>query len=875
MCNPPVRSFAWLLLGNLFLFSSLFAQPLDWTYENIVTDLQESGANPDLVQDQQGNLHLTYWKVDEDRLVYGVRTPATSQWNFEEVPDQGSFGYASSLAIDPSGNPHIAYLHRDAGDATLKYATKENGIWIIDPAFGSEAIGVYGVDQAFPSYVQPSLDVFFQPDGRPGIMFFHGRIGNIVACSPVDRTYINYELNLNLLLQQPDGSWFHEPFEDVPYEGTVNCLTQSDRFGEFCKVLPRPGNNYLTLTNALHNHDLLMFESVPGTLLDWDRTKLDSTQRVYATVSATHFREGFAFIDGEITNDSLLHLVYRVAHIYGNGSLFNSRQHMFYTRINLNQLGDSAYTPFHHSFLPISTFRSHFSLSAADDDRIFISYYDNEEQNVVVTQTTDGGLNWEADSIYEAFTNAGLKTELTGDSLYLLAYDAAKDILRLSAKDTADSTWLHQQITRSENRGESLSSQVERVGNDDQVFVAFTEGLEDQLVLGERIQDTWTYQAVDSAGRMVREVSMILDEQNNPCLTYVFEASNSLRFAYRDGGTWAYETIATEVEARDITIQSFQDSLYVSFYDVAVGDLKYARGTLGGNWSVAVIDSSSLIVGQRPDLALDEQGGLHISYIDPFLSELKYAHRPQGGSWNIEEVTQPNAQNPTISSIKIDSTGTPFIAYRDAGSDSIFLAKKGVTEWEIESVIGETINLVGIPLRLILDEKDRPWILYNYSGVQNEVRLARKDEAGEWFSVSVNNNEGEIANEFDFHLVEKDFYVIGKKNRTGNRGLGLLFAEGGVSTSIEDGFAAAKVQVFPNPSSGMLHLRVENQQAHTISLALYNLQGQQVHLVSDQMSIRSGTQEYQWDLSHLPDGMYVLHLQGLQTNQFVKWLKMK
>ena len=128
--------------------------------------------------------------------------------------------------------------------------------------------------------------------------------------------------------------------------------------------------------------------------------------------------------------------------------------------------------------------------------------------------------------------------------------------------------------------------------------------------------------------------------------------------------------------------------------------------------------------------------------------------------------------------------------------------------------------------------------------------------------MSVTNNIGSIANEYDFHLVGEDFYVVGKKNRPGDNGIALLYAPAGVTTAIEALQQQLSLKVSPNPMTTQGHIRFDNPVNGPMEIALYNLNGQKVHSVMKTSQLGAGPQDIQWDAGTLASGVYFLRLQG-------------
>ncbi|MEM7370869.1 MAG: T9SS type A sorting domain-containing protein [Bacteroidota bacterium] len=835
-----------------------------------MTDTEASGANSDLAIDANGNMHLSFWLEGEDRLAYGFRDKSSGTWTIAPIVDTGNYGYRSSIAVDDNGDVHITYLFNNAGSSQLRYATNASGSWVVESLFSGVRIGPYGADLTFPTYIQPSIDIFIQASGEPAIIFFNGEVPIISTCNGIQYYGAGYELNMNILRQQANGSWAYEPFDPIPYRGNNGCLVGDDRVGEFCQAFPRKNGPPVAIGNSLHNHELLVFQANSDSLNQWETNSVDSLLRTYSNFG---FNEGFNFIDGSLSNDSILHLTYRVANHYGLGPLNFSRQHFFYTKVNLNSLGDSAYTPFHHDFFPNNFSRSHFSITHNSDEDVFVTYMDDRTGTLVVTESQDGGNNWTSENLFDVVTNTKVQSDIFGDSLYVLVYDVEKKGLRMSSRSLTGTNWVHEFATISEERANAISSEVVRTPGDDKIYIAFDEGGQEQLFFGERINNSWTYEAIDSAGRGLGAISMVMNASSEPCIAYVFEANETLRLAHRMGLSWQTEIIDTESMARDIVLKQYADSLHMVYYDISEGVLKYARGKSGGQWVISVLDSSSLIVGQRPDLFIDQGGGLHVSYNDVFFAKFKYAYRSVNGIWSVEDMSATEEFTPSFHSIQGSSTGTIHIAFRDAGVDSIYLATKVPGgSWSHVGVAGENVSQIGIPLKLLIDESDRPWILYNYASVKDELRLIRRDKWGNWHDVSVINNQAEIANVFDFQLVGEDFYVIGKQNQVGNKGVGFLFAERGVATSVEQWSIANQWELYPNPSSSSLSVALQTSAPMPVNIGLYNLDGRLIHTLLETSTLSAGTHQFDWVAQGISPGIYLVQLRTANLLLNKKWV---
>ncbi|MEZ4830166.1 MAG: T9SS type A sorting domain-containing protein [Bacteroidia bacterium] len=863
-----------LALSIMFPAVPLVAQVLSWDYENIIDDNYQSGANPDMVKDAAGNFHISYWNKEEDRLMYAFRNKSTGKWSAESITSSGTQGYASAITSDVSGNIHIAYIEDQSGRAYLRYAFRAGGVWTTEPVSGTN-IGTYGADLNFPTYIHHSLDITLNASGNPVILFFDGKVQSQVSCpAPINLIYNDYDLDMNVAEKQPSGTWQVSPFADIPDRKGTGCLADGDRYGEFCRILPSSGGKYQAVTQSFHNHDLLLFSSQPNDLSSWTLSRVDSTNRQYI-VEGRHFRESFDYVDAKTTSDSILHITYGLSTFYGLLSSEPTRRTFYYARVNLNKMGTPGYTPFIFRFLPNTIYRSYYSIAAHNNDSVYLTYYSVPDREMVVAYSYNAGVSWQHDTVMQVITNAQFKSLTHGDSLFVLSYEADKDYLILSSRKRTGTVWRHEVATISEVRGNYLRSYVERNGADDEVHVFFNENQAEQLYYGERVNQNWSFTPVDAAGKGAANVALAPNNQGQPCAAYVHTRTGQLRFASRQNGNWSTNLVDASSEPRDVVMVTRGDSIHICYFDLGSGHLKYARsGSPSGPWSLSVLDSTSAIVGQRPDLYKDASGTLHLSYSDAFQSRLKYARKPVGGTWTIETVTPASNYNPSFSSVRINIQGDPLIAFRDANDNTIFLAQKtSPVAWTIdEVVIGDVTNLIGAPLKLIIDSKNHPWIMYNYSSNHDDLRLVRRDGAGVWNPVSVTSNSAEVSNVFDFHLVGDDFYVLGKKNQPGNYGLGLLYASEGVRTALEAERNDRSLKLYPNPVATEGHISFELTNPEKISIGIYNLSGQKVYSVTEDETLSAGNHIRMWNAENIPQGVYLCKLSGESFAVWRKWI---
>jgi hypothetical protein len=151
-------------------------------------------------------------------------------------------------------------------------------------------------------------------------------------------------------------------------------------------------------------------------------------------------------------------------------------------------------------------------------------------------------------------------------------------------------------------------------------------------------------------------------------------------------GPWTIDTVVSslgQIAHVSMAISSYSGDTYISYYDN--GDLKMAKyvrsgGNCGssGNWSCETVDSVG-DVGQYSSIAIDPTIDLPaISYYDATNESLKLAQL--GNGWRIRTIDDPYGSVGTHTSLKIDSTGVPHIAYhakyRDLQNDRLFYATR-------------------------------------------------------------------------------------------------------------------------------------------------------------------------------------------------------
>jgi hypothetical protein len=119
-----------------------------WTIENVDT----SARFTSLAVDAEGNVHLAYaFGNDGYDLKYAFRAVGSGKWFNMELEKESS-SYATNIAVDRNGNPHICFTPRE-----MKYGSWDGKNWhiqVIDPGRG---ITEYSCSVAFSADNTPNL----------------------------------------------------------------------------------------------------------------------------------------------------------------------------------------------------------------------------------------------------------------------------------------------------------------------------------------------------------------------------------------------------------------------------------------------------------------------------------------------------------------------------------------------------------------------------------------------------------------------------------------------------------------------------------------------------------------------------------------------
>jgi hypothetical protein len=862
----------FLSLGYL-LSNSGYPQFLNWQYEDLLTDTVQSGASPDLLVGPNGDFHMTYWEPGTDNLFYAFRSKFNGTWEIEAVAPSLACGYRSSLALNGNGEPCIAFFENVGGTSVLWYGEKEAAGWRLSKPLADSSWGKYGPDNRSDTYIQTSLDLQFLPNGEPFIALFDARVYAFATC---DETYTisspsNYELDLQVCYRSNAATWQSRDLDQL-LTTLPNCdrrINSQDRFGEFCQVHLQ-GDSLRILTNSLYNNDLIMLSALASAPQNWKLQRLDSVERLLNVPIS--YEEGFHYPKSILSQDSFLHAVYGLSEAYGlteSSGTFDrpaSYRNVTYSRFDLKH-PDSA---FHHEFFSSpgsDELASFFAIASRDPDSIFLAYHNLSSRTVILQQSTDAGLSWEADTIFSNIaTNAPLVCVQVEDSLFVGCHDGTLGFFRMASRSLQDSIWQYGLGTRFQQRAFNFQAVK---GQGGEVHMVFSEEGKGNLVYGKGQSANWRFENIPAFQGEVQDVTIAHADNGTAGIAYALKTEKELGLFFLQNNSWQQEILSVPGDPEFPRLQLIGDSAHLIFFNRDSLSLYYAKSlTASNSWEVIRL-TDSLFSNPEAVLRTGPQENLHLFYRDLRENDLKYAKR-ENGTWQFEVILDSLDFQPASLEMMISSSnGQPKLLYRDPGRNTLSLVEKENGLWEEELVFQSQQFFLGDEVEMVLDPQENPWVLFQLSGSQQELALLRRDSLSQqWIPISINNNRGKIGENFSFLLNDLDFYLIGRKTRPGEGGVASLFAPNGVTTDLESSAREEfSVELFPNPSSGNSDLRFSFPLSPDNELKLFNSQGQLLQSIQ----LPAGATSYALQPQEAA-GLYVVQVKNGSSHRILKWL---
>jgi hypothetical protein len=238
---------------------------------------------------------------------------------------------------------------------------------------------------------------------------------------------------------------------------------------------------------------------------------------------------------------------------------------------------------------------------------------------------------------------------------------------------------------------------IDRSGAPHIVFRADDRG----LVYVHRTGSTWISQTIYS--EPATDISLALDQADVPHVTFVVSDAE-LKYANAKAGYWVAQTV-DRAWWSSLVLDSSGNPRISYQWD---NNLKYAQWT-GSSWNIKVLDHSGR-VWSSVSLALDGEGAPQLSYLYDWPYGLRYA-RWTGNVWAIQDVASDLGWDNGSTSLALDRSGKPHIAYSD--ETEIYHADWTGSAWTTQTIITQypPTGSENLQVSLALDSADRPQIV--------------------------------------------------------------------------------------------------------------------------------------------------------------------
>jgi hypothetical protein len=269
------------------------------------------------------------------------------------------------------------------------------------------------------------------------------------------------------------------------------------------------------------------------------------------------------------------------------------------------------------------------SLALDEDGRPHISYYDLLNSHLKYARWD--GAAWQTETV----DDDGLVGEYSSMALdangrpHIAYFDYSNGSLKYTRWDGV--AWLTEMLAADAWDPPSLAV------NGDEPHVSYAQY--GNLIYARRDGDEWQMETVVGDGSVGWITSLALDADGRPHVAFLNAPNNDLMVAQWDGQEWATETVihlAAEslVDSLSLALDA-DDQPHIAYAEQSLSGhtiLKYAHRD-GATWATETVDDGTLgddtvDAGYFPSVAVDGDGRAHISYnrrVDVDTEELMYA----------------------------------------------------------------------------------------------------------------------------------------------------------------------------------------------------------------------------------------------------------
>jgi hypothetical protein len=228
---------------------------------------------------------------------------------------------------------------------------------------------------------------------------------------------------------------------------------------------------------------------------------------------------------------------------------------------------------------------------------------------------------------------------------------------------------------------------------------------ESSLLYASRSGSTWSFETVDTSNQAgFNGLSLKLDPNDNPVITYLGDYRRNLQLAQRSASGWIRQSLLSNNTA---------SSIYYTWPFMVINSKGFPEITVNVPYNYKV-----LYLEKANDVT-------HISYFNSSIKQVMHGTVNKIlSSYESVATTVGNG----YSSISLDTAGVPCIAYVDGGNYNLHYARFNNGTWAVETML----NLGGIwgyagsrPLSLQIGSDNKPQMAF-IGGVNGELIYAAK-----------------------------------------------------------------------------------------------------------------------------------------------------
>ncbi len=162
----------------------------------------------------------------------------------------------------------------------------------------------------------------------------------------------------------------------------------------------------------------------------------------------------------------------------------------------------------------------------------------------------------------------------------------------------------------------------------------------------------------------------MIGEKGIPYISYLDDDRRNLRVAKLidlPDNRWTIDTVDTGDNVgwyTSIALDS-DNKVHISYYYADTGDLKYAKGKVGGDWAIQTAHKGGGMVGFFTSIALGNDEDPGILHLNTTKAQLLFTRYKTTTTWDTD-VVDSGGDVGYASSLKISPLGMPHIGYLDA-----------------------------------------------------------------------------------------------------------------------------------------------------------------------------------------------------------------